>query len=230
RPDEFDWAEQADMGALSAQVAAGRLALLPLNIGMMLTQRGMELYLLGVAGPEPAALVSAGDAVSSWLDLMWHWAAVAAEQPILYPLTYRLSGGDANRLTGCFGVLPEAEILNMLRAGRLRAAVLSGTALRRAMAFSGIRVAVDISAAVKAALPGAPWAPLTGLFATREALSEAAGATAGLVDGYVAALGVGDDPLEYAPADVCQPWVEALLEQELIRRPSASPAEERWGQ
>lgn len=229
-PDLYDLVGPADVPDLPGRVAAGHLALLPLNTGAALSAGGMELYLLGVAGPEPAALVSAGGAVRSWLDLMWTWAAVAADHPALYPLAYRLSGGDAYRLTGCFGVLPETQILDLLRAGRLQAAVLTGGALGTALTLPGVQVAVDLAAEAAAALPGAPWAPLTGLFATGEALRRAPEAVGALVDAYAAALRQGDNPMEYVPAEVCQPWVEALLEQQVLRRPSASPAEERWGE
>ncbi len=217
-PDQYDWVTETELTSLQAQVAAGHLALLPINTGVTLATRGLDLYLLGVIGPEQAALVSAGDAVKTWLDLMWNWAAVSAEHPGLYPLAYHLSGGETCHLVGCFGVLPEAQILGLLESGKLKAAVLSGAALTKALTLPGMRMVVDLTAEAAGVLPGAPWGPLTGLFATGQALQSAPEAVQTLVEGYAAAIR-SENSLEFVPAEVCGPWVEALLGQDLLERP-----------
>lgn len=217
-PDQYDWIIETELSSLEAQVAAGHLALLPLNTGMNLVAHGLDLYLLGVVGPELAALISADDTVNSWLDLMWNWAAVSAEHPALYPLAYHLSGGEGTHLVGCFGVLPEGQILDLLESGRIKVAVLSGEALTKALTIPGMRIAIDLTAEAAAVLPGAPWGPLTGLFATGEALQRAPEAVQTLVKGYSTTIS-GDQTLEFVPAEVCRPWVEALLGQDLLHQP-----------
>ena len=217
-PDQYDWVAETDFSALEAQVAAGHLALLPLKTGIDLASYGQDLYLLGVVGPEPAALVSAGNSVNSWLDLMWHWAAVSAEHPTLYPLSYQLSGGIGCHLIGCFGVLPEQQILDLLKSGRVKAAVLSGEALTKALAIPGIRVAIDISAQAASVLPGAPWGPLTGIFATGKALKQAPDAVQTLVETYSETIR-RTHGLDFVPVEICQPWVEAIMGENLLENP-----------